>query len=125
MQQDNSQHNEGIRLDIVQGVIVTKNTGKDGVTRTFARTIAPEGLNLITEDGQRKWLTVFFPQSSIEELREAFKEAEKVTTQSGQSYYRLGYWKMTGSLKGESFFVNEASKASSVLNLNTLSDLLS
>ena len=123
--QDNSQHNEGIRLDIVQGVIVTKNTGKDGVTRTFARTIAPEGLNLITEDGQRKWITVFFPQSSIEELREAFKEAEKVTTQSGQSYYRLGYWHMVGTLKGESLFVNEADKASSVLNLNTLSDLLS
>lgn len=123
--QDNNQHNDGIRLDLTQGVIVTKNTGKDGVTRTFARTIAPEGLNLITEDGQRKWLTVFFPQASIEELREAFKEAEKVTTQSGQSYYRLGYWHMKGTLKGESFFVNEASKASSILNLNTLSDLLS
>lgn len=123
--QDNSQHNEGIRLDIVQGVIVTKNTGKDGVTRTFARTIAPEGLNLITEDGQRKWLTVFFPQTAIDDLREAFKDAEKVTTQSGQSYYRLGYWHMTGTLKGESLFVNEAAKASSVLNLNQLSDLLS
>ena len=84
MKQDNT-NTDGIRLDIVQGVIVTKNTGKDGVTRTFARTIAPEGLNLVTEDGQRKWLTVFFPQASIEELREAFKEAEKITTQSGQS----------------------------------------
>lgn len=117
--------NDGIRLEVTQGVIITKNTSKDGVTRTFARTIAPEGLNLITEDGQHKWLTVFYPQSSIEELREAFQEAEKVTTQSGHSYYRLGYWHMKGTLKGESFFVNEASKASSVLNLNTLSDLLS
>lgn len=123
--QDKTPSNEGIRLDIVQGVIVTRNTGKDGVTRTFARTIAPEGLNLITEDGQRKWLTVFFPASAIEDLREAFSNAEKVTTQSGQSYYRIGYWKMVGTLKGESFFVNEATKASSVLNLNTLSDLLS
>ena len=122
--QDKTPSNDGIRLDIVQGVIVTKNTGKDGVTRTFARTIAPEGLNLITEDGQRKWLTVFFPQTAIDDLREAFKEAEKVTTQSGQSYYRLGYWHMVGTLKGESFFVNEAAKASSVLNLNQLSDLL-
>lgn len=123
MKQDNT-NTEGIRLDITQGVIVTKNTGKDGVTRTFARTIAPEGLNLVTEDGQRKWITVFFPETAIEDLREAFSNAEKVTTQSGQSYYRIGYWKMTGTLKGESFFVNEASKASSVLNLNQLSDLL-
>ena len=121
---NDTNHNEGIRLDVTQGVIVTKNTGKDGVTRTFARTIAPEGLNLITEDGQRKWLTVFFPQTSIDDLREAFKDAEKVTTQSGQSYYRLGYWHMKGTLKGESFFVSEAAKASSVLNLNQLSDLL-
>ena len=121
---NNDTNTEGISLDIVQGVIVTRHTGKDGVTRTFARTIAPEGLHMVTDEGARKWLTVFFPTSAIEDLREAFENAEKVTTQSGQSYYRLGYWKMTGTLKGESFFVNEASKASSVLNLNTLSDLL-
>lgn len=115
---------EGIRLEVTQGVIVTKTTGKDGVTRTFARTISPEGLNMVTEDGTRKWLTVFFPTSSIEDLREAFENAEKVTTKSGQSYYRVGYWNLKGTLKGESFFINEAAKASSVLNLNKLSDLL-